>query len=431
MTVIFGTTLEPESERLAAVAAHLAAKLGEPLRLVHVSQDLRAPLVLGTDQEPLLGSVRRDLERQAAKLQRDTAAQVRPHLAAGPIVDALASLAELELATVVVVGASTWGVRHTDQRLSQASPVPALALREPERLAAWLRGERPLRVLVGADAGSAATAARAFAARLTAAGPVQVEVLHVAETAQTHARLGLAAPEREGAFSPEAEAALMRELSKAAPTEERGATVRLLAARGRPNAHLVAHAAREDMDLVIVGRRRPSVFRRLWQGSVAHEVLRDAPVSVATVPPPIEAVEARYQPPRAVVVGVEQGDPDAHTLRHALGYAEQGATVHVAHVIEAASPDEDRRQRAEAALGRLLRRAERDADARSLDLRAHVLEGRPADQLLALSERAGADLVVLGSRSRSAVGGALMGSVAQELVRSCSVPVLLVPVPKA
>lgn len=53
-------------------------------------------------------------------------------------------------------------------------------LGEPERLAAWLAGERPLRLLVGADLGRAAAAARRFAASLAAVGPCEVEVLHVA-----------------------------------------------------------------------------------------------------------------------------------------------------------------------------------------------------------------------------------------------------------
>lgn len=61
----------------------------------------------------------------------------------------------------------------------------------------------------------------------------------------------------------------------------------------------------------------------------------------------------------------------------------------------------------------------------------HVLEGAPADQLLALADRIGADLIVLGARSHSVMTRALLGSVAQAVSERAKVPVLLVPVTAA
>jgi nucleotide-binding universal stress UspA family protein len=68
---------------------------------------------------------------------------------------------------------------------------------------------------------------------------------------------------------------------------------------------------------------------------------------------------------------------------------------------------------------------------RSGRLERHVLEGAPADQLLALADRIGADLIVLGARSHSAVTRVLLGSVAQAVSERAKVPVLLVPVTPA
>ncbi|MFW6198040.1 MAG: universal stress protein, partial [Myxococcota bacterium] len=121
MTVVVGTTLRPEDAPLVEVAAYLASGLGAPLRLVHVWEDPRAPLVLGTDQEHLLGTVREDLTRQAEELQRVTGATVQPHLAAGSIVNTLASLAQFELATVLVVGPTTRRRRSTAERVARGS----------------------------------------------------------------------------------------------------------------------------------------------------------------------------------------------------------------------------------------------------------------------------------------------------------------------
>jgi nucleotide-binding universal stress UspA family protein len=58
-----------------------------------------------------------------------------------------------------------------------------------------------------------------------------------------------------------------------------------------------------------------------------------------------------------------------------------------------------------------------------------VLEGTPADQLLALADRVGADLIVLGAGSQSVVRRTLLGSIAQSVSAGARAPVLLVPVP--
>lgn len=48
-------------------------------------------------------------------------------------------------------------------------------------------------------------------------------------------------------------------------------------------------------------------------------------------------------------------------------------------------------------------------------------------EILASATRIGADLIVLGSRARSGLTGLLFGSVSQEVVRSASCPVVIVP----
>ena len=56
-----------------------------------------------------------------------------------------------------------------------------------------------------------------------------------------------------------------------------------------------------------------------------------------------------------------------------------------------------------------------------------VEEGDPSSELLKVSERNGADLVVIGSTGKTALGRALLGSVAERMVHHSKVPVMVVP----
>jgi nucleotide-binding universal stress UspA family protein len=397
---------------------------------VHVCEDPRAPVVLGTDEERILGPVRATLDAEAERLAALSGGVVQAHLAAGAAVTALVSVAELELAAALVLGGGPPArnlLGDTAERAARRSAVPVLALREPRRLRDWLEGRRTLRVLVGADAGRAAEAARAFAAGLAPLGPCEVEVAHVASPPEVHGRLGLTPPPDEHALAPEAEAALLRDLARSAPPGE-VATLRVLPARGGADAHLVGRADQGGFDLVVVGQRRNSLVEQLWYGSVARGILRAAPVSVACVPPPPEASPPAFRPPRVVVVATDLTEAGDHALAQAVGLTAAGGTVHLVHVLPPAPSDAAGRAAREQAWYALSRaHAGGAAPDRPSSIERHVLEGAPADQVLALSRRVGADLIVLATRSRTAVGRALLGSVAQSVGQRAEVPVLLVP----
>lgn len=86
-----------------------------------------------------------------------------------------------------------------------------------------------------------------------------------------------------------------------------------------------------------------------------------------------------------------------------------------------------------------IRRAERDhqdrllesaaADARRYGLSAVstvAAHGAAPEEIVRIAEQRGVDQIVMGTRGRSAIGGLLLGSVAQRVVHLAKVPVLLV-----
>jgi nucleotide-binding universal stress UspA family protein len=86
-----------------------------------------------------------------------------------------------------------------------------------------------------------------------------------------------------------------------------------------------------------------------------------------------------------------------------------------------AIPAELRLRRAEA-----LHEAAQLAAEHGVQSQFEVLTGDPADEIVAYADSIDADLVVIGSRRRGALAGALLGSVSRDVVRESRRPVLVV-----
>jgi nucleotide-binding universal stress UspA family protein len=61
-----------------------------------------------------------------------------------------------------------------------------------------------------------------------------------------------------------------------------------------------------------------------------------------------------------------------------------------------------------------------------LDVETRVLTGRPAETITDFAQREKVDLIALATHGRSGVSRWVFGSVADRLVRSLSIPVLLI-----
>jgi nucleotide-binding universal stress UspA family protein len=65
----------------------------------------------------------------------------------------------------------------------------------------------------------------------------------------------------------------------------------------------------------------------------------------------------------------------------------------------------------------------------NLEVKAHILEGNPADQINRIAEEESVDLIILSTHGHSAIGQLIFGSVADRVVRHASKPVLTIRVP--
>jgi nucleotide-binding universal stress UspA family protein len=127
------------------------------------------------------------------------------------------------------------------------------------------------------------------------------------------------------------------------------------------------------------------------------------------------------------------GSPDAaFAAQSAIELCERtGSELHVVHVGEylptlyAQTEEEPAQLRADAQ--RLLEeQLERIRAAGGQVAQVHLRLGRPAEQIVKLSEEIGAGVVVIGSRGLSALRRAVLGSVSESVVRHAHCPVFVV-----
>jgi len=124
-------------------------------------------------------------------------------------------------------------------------------------------------------------------------------------------------------------------------------------------------------------------------------------------------------------------------IEHAVGLAaHHDATLHVLYVANTASLSnlpadvgwenvtEALRKEGENAIAAV----ETDADERGVAVESEIREGTPAKEIVQYADNQGCDIVVMGTHGRSGVDRLLLGSVAEQVVRSSDVPVLTIRV---
>lgn len=55
------------------------------------------------------------------------------------------------------------------------------------------------------------------------------------------------------------------------------------------------------------------------------------------------------------------------------------------------------------------------------------IEGKPAEMIIKVADKWGADLIVLGTQGRTGLSNILLGSVAEKAIRHSTIPLLVIP----
>lgn len=198
-------------------------------------------------------------------------------------------------------------------------------------------------------------------------------------------------------------------------------------ANGVPWAEIVELATHDRCDLIVMGTHGRTALTRVLLGSVTEKVVRHATCSVLTVRPEAETPRLGH-----VVCPIDFSESSRHAANVAVDIATRhDGRVTLLHVIDLpiTIPGEPT-----AMLGDLGESSAKLLDTWANELRAKASVpiaarteiGSAGSRLLdAIEQDATISLVVVGSHGRTGIKRALLGSVAEKLVRHATCPVLV------
>ncbi len=137
---------------------------------------------------------------------------------------------------------------------------------------------------------------------------------------------------------------------------------------------------------------------------------------------------------KQIVWSTDGSEYAQRALPYVKGLArEGGAAITIVHVVERIEgggavglPRRADESELQARLQKLAAELSEEGFGASLIVRGDV-GTRPAHEVVDVAREVGADLIVVGSRGLSAIGGLLLGSVAHRLLHLAPCPVLVVP----
>jgi nucleotide-binding universal stress UspA family protein len=213
---------------------------------------------------------------------------------------------------------------------------------------------------------------------------------------------------------------------------------------GEPATRIAQAAIDYGIDLITVATRDRSRLSRAFGGSIAEEIVAEAPCAVLAIrPPQRDFVEHRSGQTQIrlnrVLLATNFRPSSAAATQLAAGIANQlGAELHAVYVIgdyfeqisvmfpEGGLAALTRlRSHVQERMAHLSRTGGPAAD-------THIVEGRPYQEIVKLAATIDADLIVLGTAVHGSLFGSnqVLGSEIERVIRNAPCPVLCVPAAK-
>jgi len=199
---------------------------------------------------------------------------------------------------------------------------------------------------------------------------------------------------------------------------------------GEPFVKIIQAVQEDQYDLVVVGTRGLSPWKRFLLGSTAKRLVRKCPSSVWVVKP------HSTSPPKSILVATDLSEVSRRAVEQAIWIAKKAQSqLHILHVIEGEEfldmlPDtastktlrKEIQTQAEAGLEEFLH----SMSCPATGLSSHLAWGVPWREINRHAELFASDLIVIGTVGRSGVKGLLLGNTADKVLSLCDCSILAV-----
>jgi|GEM_PF-65483 len=291
-------------------------------------------------------------------------------------------------------------------------------------------------LLVATDGSATGERAVRFAVAIAREHGVPLTICHVVDAAGTVATCttpygGLEADELLRDLNAASREILERARGFAA---EGGVDCRTVSQCGPPAETIAACADEIEAGAIVIGTHGKRGLARMVLGSVAADVLRRSSVPTFVIPP---NVTSGHVPIERLLVALDEGGSSDAALAFALEYASsrQSALI-LCSVVEtrdvfdlAAAGGGDPQPllaARRAGANECVDRAASRCQARGQRYDRAVVEGSPAEAIVAAAALYRADAIVAGTHARRGLSRMLLGSVAERVVRESPLPVAIV-----
>jgi nucleotide-binding universal stress UspA family protein len=447
-TILCATDFSPCSRIATRLAAALARRRGESLLLLHALApapvdffDMSGGSVDWAKE--MFAAAQAEVERQGAEI-RPTGVTVETRVVLGAAADIVLEVARASGVSLVVMGthgrkgAARLFLGSCAEQVVRSAPCPVLVTREDGvDLERW-DSSRALRLAVATDGSSASEAVFFWVRTSVPAAGGDVSLVRVYWPPQEAARYGLEEPwlGREG--HPDLLKLLERDLRRdtAAFTGLHVPPIRFRVGVRDAGEELADDAPGLGADALVIGIPKHRFGH--WTPIAPSSVLRSASIPVFCIPEKIQPAQHHIPRYRSVLLACDLSDIASEAVLPAYALLSGGGRVELCYIHERGREEgvgnpafrpsialsEDERSTIESKLRALV---PAEAAERGIATRISVLEGQfAAGAILAAAERLDVDAIALASHGRTGVGRMLLGSVAEEVARKSSRPLLIV-----
>jgi nucleotide-binding universal stress UspA family protein len=448
MRIVCATDFSEPARAAMELAASLASKLGDAVKLLHV---VELPPLLGQDVPPAEASweqamreaAEQEMTRARATLEAKGLA-VETEVGLGPAADLIRAASAAPDVRLVVLGthgrkgAAHFFLGSVAEDVARGARCPVVATRGFTFPEDGLTRSRRLHLMLALDGSPASEAALGWAKDLRASMPCDLTLVQSCWPPAEAERFGLSQAWAGRQPHPALIPLLDRELRRWAGVipGEGELNCRFPASHGRVAEDLATEAEVMLPDFVVIGvpRRTFGAGATLTPPAVLHAVK----IPVVCVP------EALRPPPQGgipvvatVLVGTDMSDFSNQAIAGAYALLRgTGGTVEICYVYERGAGSESAMDLpAESPPlpslkveieNRLQQLVPAEARALGIETTVAVVEASSAEEgLLHEAERVGADVLVIASHGGGGLKRALLGSVADHIVRKSTRPVLV------